>query len=66
MAEWAIRWFKITMYKAGHPPLHCRVRGDGNFVGKFNLGAGTRMTGPKRHKAQANAAVARWRREYGI
>jgi hypothetical protein len=24
------------------------------------------MVGPKRHKAQANAAIARWRRQYGI
>ena len=58
--------FKITMYKADHPPLHCHVRKDGNSIGKFNLETNTWMTGPKRHKAQANAAIARWRKEYGI
>jgi hypothetical protein len=47
-------------------PLHCHVRKDGNFIGKFNLETGTWITGPKRHQAQANAAIARWRREYGI
>jgi hypothetical protein len=35
------------------------VRKDGNFIGKFNLETGTWMSGPKRHKAQANAAIAR-------
>ena len=53
MAEWTVNGFKITMYKADHPPLHCHVRKDGNFIGK-------------RHKAQANAAIAKWRRENGI
>ena|SRR6266705_526048 len=52
-AEWTVNGFKITMYKADHPPLHCHVRKDGNFIGK-------------RHKAQANAAIAKWRRENGI
>jgi hypothetical protein len=66
MAEWTIRGFKITMYKADHPPLHCHVRKDGKSIGKFDLETGTWMTGPKRHKAQANAAIARWRRENGI
>src|SRR5437667_8208775 len=42
--------------------LHCHVRKDGKFIGKFNLEAGTWMSGPKRHKAQANAAIKRWRR----
>ena len=23
MAEWTINGFKITMYQADHPPLHC-------------------------------------------
>ena len=32
MAEWTIRGFKITMYKADQPPLHCHVRKDGNFI----------------------------------
>jgi uncharacterized protein DUF4160 len=66
MAEWTINGFKITMYKADHPPLHCHVRKDGQFIGKFNLETGTWMRGPKRHKAQANVAIARWRRKYGI
>jgi hypothetical protein len=66
MAEWTVRGFKITMYQADHPPLHCHVRKDGKFIGKYNLEAGTWMTGPKRHKAQANAAIKRWRRENGI
>ena len=46
MAEWTISGFKITMYKADHPPLHCHVRKDGKFVGKFNLESGTWMTAP--------------------
>src|SRR2546421_603084 len=25
MAEWTVSGFKITMYKADHPPLHCHV-----------------------------------------
>jgi hypothetical protein len=66
MAEWTIRGFKITMYKADHPPLHCHVRKDGKFVGKFNLETGAWMVGPMRYAAQANAAIARWRRENEI
>jgi hypothetical protein len=66
MAEWTVGGFKITMYKADHPPLHCHVRKDRDFIGKFNLETNTWMTGPRRHKAQANAAIARWRRKYGI
>lgn len=66
MAEWTVRGFKITMYQADHPPLHCHVRKDGRFIGKFNLETGTWMTGPKRHEARANAAIARWRRDNGI
>ena len=66
MAEWTIRGFKITMYKTDHLPRHCHVRKDGAFVGKFNLETGIWITGPKRHKAQANAAIAKWRREYEI
>ena len=66
MAEWTVNGFKITMYKADHPPLHCHVRKDGVFIGKFNLETGTWMTGPKRHKAQANVVIARWMRENGI
>src|SRR5438094_9332726 len=60
MAEWTINGFKITMYQADHPPLHCHVRKDRNFIGKFNLETGTWLSGPKRHKAQAEAAIARW------
>lgn len=66
MAEWTVNGFKITMYQADHPPLHCHVRKDGNFVGKFNLETGTWMKAPKRFTDQANAAIARWRRENGI
>lgn len=66
MAEWTVRGFKITMYKVNHPPLHCHVRKDGRFIGKFNLETNTWMTGPRRHKSPASAAVARWRRENGI
>ena len=66
MAEWTVRGFKITMYMTDHPPLHCHVRKDADFIGKFNLETGTWMTGSKRHQAQANAAIARWRRENGI
>ncbi len=51
MAEWTVRGFKITMYKVDHPPLHCHVRKDGRFIGKFNLETNTWMTGPRRHKA---------------
>ena len=40
MAEWTVSGFKITMYKADHPPLHCHVRKDGDFIGKFNLETG--------------------------
>ena len=36
------------------------------IIGKYDLESGRWMTGPKRHKAQANAAIARWRRENGI
>jgi hypothetical protein len=42
------------------------VRKDRRFIGKFNLVTGAWITGPKRHRAQANAAIARWRRENGI
>ena len=66
MAEWTVGGFKITMYKADHPPLHCPVRKDRDFIGKFNLETGEWMTGPKRHKARATAAIAKWRRKYGI
>jgi hypothetical protein len=66
MAEWTVNGIKITMYKADHPPLHCHVRKDRTFVGKFNLEAGTWMLGPKRFKAQANAAIRKWRKENGI
>ena len=48
MAEWTVGGFKITMYKADHPPLHCHVRKDGKFIGKFNLESGTWMARPKR------------------
>jgi hypothetical protein len=66
MAEWTVSGFKITIYKADHPPFHCHVRKDGNFIGKFNLETGTWITGPTRHKAQANKAIARWRKRYEI
>ena len=66
MAEWTVSGFKITMYKADHPPLHCHVRKDGNFIGKYDLENNIWMVGPKRHKAQANAAIGKWRRQYGI
>jgi hypothetical protein len=66
MAEWTVRGFKIAMYKADHAPLHCHVRKDGHFIGKFDLESGTWMTGPHRHKAQANTAIAKWRRQNGI
>jgi len=66
MAEWTVNGFKITMYQADHPPLHCHVRKDGQFIGKFNLEADMWMTGPRRHRVRANAAIARWRRENGI
>lgn len=66
MAEWTVNGFKITMYKADHPPLHCHVRKDGRSVGKYNLEAGTWMTAPKRHKRQAEAAIAKWRKQYGF
>jgi len=66
VAEWSVGGFKITMYKADHPPLHCHVRKDREFIGKFNLETGEWMTGPKRHKARATAAIAKWRRKYGI
>lgn len=66
MAEWTVNGFKITMYKVDHPPLHCHVRKDGYFIGKYNLETGTRMIGPKRHKSQANAAIAQRRRDNGI
>lgn len=66
MAEWTVSGFRMTMYKADHPPLHGHVRKDGRFIGKFNLETGTWMKGPRRHKARATAAVLRWRRENGI
>ena len=66
MAEWTVRGFKITMYKADHPPLHCHVRKDGRTIGKFDLEADRWMTGPFRHQAQATAAVAKWRGQHGI
>jgi hypothetical protein len=66
MAEWTVRGFQITMYKVDHPPLHCHVRKDGKFIGKFNLETGMWMAGPRRHKARANAAIRKWRRENGI
>lgn len=66
MAEWTVGGFKITMYKADHPPLHSHVRKDGDFIGKFNLETGKWMTGPYRHTAQANAAIRKWRQQYGI
>ena len=66
MAEWTVRGFRIRMYKVDHPPLHCHVRKDGKMIGKFNLETGTWMTGPRRHRVQANSAVARWRRDNGI
>ena len=66
MAEWTVGGFKITMYQADHPPLHCHVRKDGRFIGKFDLESAVWMTGPKRHKRQATAAIAKWRRENGI
>jgi Domain of unknown function (DUF4160) len=58
--------FKIAIYQADHPPFHCHVRKDGRFIGKFDLEDGVWMVGPKRHKRQANAAIARWRRENEI
>ena len=66
IAEWTVNGFKITMYQADHPPLHCHVRKDGKFIGKYNLETDTWMTGPYRHKRQANAAIAKWRRDIGI
>ncbi len=66
MAEWTVNGFKITMYKADHPPLHCHVRKDGCSIGKFNLEAGKWMIGPRRHKKQADAAIAKWRKDNGI
>ena len=66
MAEWTVRGFKITMYLADHPPLHCHVRKDGRSIGKYDLESGTWMTGPRRYKRQANAAIAKWRRKNGI
>src|SRR5947209_2712424 len=66
MAEWTVCGFKVTMYQADHPPLHCHVRKDGDFIGKFNLETRRWMTGPRRHAAQANAAIAKWRRENDI
>ena len=56
--------FTITDFL--HPPLHCHVRKDGKFIGKYNLENGTWMTGPKRHEAQANAAIKKWREKNGI
>lgn len=41
MAEWIVNGFKITIYQADHPPLHCHVRKDGKFVGKYNLEPGS-------------------------
>src|SRR5438132_789298 len=35
MAEWTVRGFKITMYKADHPPLHCHVRKTGISSGNL-------------------------------
>ncbi len=45
MVEWNIGGFKITMYKADHSPLHCHVRKDGKFIGKFNLETGRWLAG---------------------
>jgi hypothetical protein len=64
MAEWTVSGFKITMYKADHPPLHCHVRKDEISSGNTTLR--TICGWLERHKAQANAAIARWRRQYGI
>ena len=61
MAEWNVNGLVITIYKADHPPLHCHVRKDGEFIGKYNLEAGTWMKGPKRHTAKANKAIEKWR-----
>jgi hypothetical protein len=66
MAEWTVRGFRITIYKTDHSPLHCHVRKDGKLIGKYNLDAERWITGPKRHKAQANAAIKKWREENGI
>ena len=66
MAEWTVNGFKITMYKADHAPVHCHVRKDGGKIGKYDLESNRWMSGPRKHGAKAEAAIARWRRDNGI
>jgi hypothetical protein len=66
IGRWKVDNFVILQRKADHSPLHVHVFRSDDEIGRYDLEHNRWMEGPYDAEAQANRAVARWKREHGF